>query len=346
MLLSLVALTTWLGQGHVPTLREAASKAHLEIGSAAAPAFLSEPDYADILGKEFSVLEPENAMKFGPIHPRPGNEPSSYDFADADKLVAFAEAHKMKVRGHTLVWQNQIAPWVRGSGTTPSQLSADLHNHIATVVGRYRGKVFAWDVVNEAFKDDGTLRSTPWYDRPGIGFAGEGTRFIEQAFRWAHEADRRAKLYYNDFGAETIGAKSDGIYAMAKDFKAHGVPIDGIGFQMHCDLRYPNDHALASLEKNMKRFADLGLDLAVTELDIRLADSGPESLAKQADLYRKIVEICRRQPRCKLLQIWGFTDKHSWIPSVYRGQGWALLFDENYKGKPAYDAVLGALTAR
>jgi endo-1,4-beta-xylanase len=324
------------------TLRQAAEAHHILVGAAAAPAFLAEPDYANILGSEFSQLQPENAMKFGPIHPRPDTDPQPYDFRGADALVAFAQAHNMVVRGHTLVWHNQVSAWVTKGNYSSSQLAKVLQDHISTVMARYASKVYAWDVVNEAFNDDGSMRHTLWYDQPGIG-AGSSTNYIEQAFRWAHAADPKAKLFYNDYGAEEINKKSDAMYAMAQDFKKRGVPLDGIGFQAHIDLKFDDPAKLTSFAKNMQRFADLGLELHITELDVRLSDSSPASLAAEAKLYGEITNLCVRQPSCKLLQTWGFTDKHSWIPGFYKGQGWALLWDDKYQKKSAYEAVHGTL---
>ena len=325
------------------TLRQAGEVHHILIGTAAASAHLVEPKYAAILGSEFSQLQAENEMKFGIIHPRPDTDPQPYDFRGADTLVAFAQAHDMVVRGHTLVWHNQVAPWAAKGAYTSPQLAKILHDHITTVIRHYGAKVYAWDVVNEAFNEDGSLRHTIWYDQPGTG-AGPGTQYIEQALRWAHAADPNVKLFYNDYDAEEINAKSDAIYAMAKDFKKRGVPLDGIGFQTHITLKFEDPAKLSSYEHNLQRFADLGLDLHITELDIRLGDSSPTSFAAQAKLYGEIATLCVRQPKCKLLQTWGFTDKHSWIPSFYKGQGWALPWDDEYRKKPAYSAVRDALS--
>lgn len=324
------------------TLRQAAEARHITIGAAAASAHLAEADYATILGSEFSQLQAENEMKFGLIHPRPDTDPSPYNFKGGDALVAFAQSHTMAVRGHTLVWHNQVPDWVKNGGYSAPQLAEILHGHIRTVMTHYASKVYAWDVVNEAFNDDGTMRHTIWYDQPGIG-AGKGTKYIEQALRWAHEADPSAQLFYNDYDAEIENRKSDAIYAMAKDFKKRGVPLDGVGFQMHVSLKYGNPATLGSIAKNLERFAKLGIELQITELDVRLDDSSAASLSAQAKLYGEITTLCVRQPACKALQTWGFTDKHSWIPAFYKGQGWALLWDEEYQKKPAYRAVYDAL---
>lgn len=328
----------------VATLREAAaSRRSITIGAAAASVYLAEADYSKFLASEFSDLQAENEMKFALIHPRANTDPHPYDFRGADALVSFAQSHSMVVRGHTLVWHNQISKWVTNGNYSASQLAEILHDHINTVTTHYASQVYAWDVVNEAFNDDGTMRHTLWYDRPGIG-AGAGTSYIEQALRWAHAADPKAKLFYNDYDAEEVNAKSDAIYAMAEDFKKRGIPLDGIGFQAHVSLKFDDPKKLESFAQNLQRFAQLGLELHITELDVRLTDSTPASLSAQAKLYGEITAICVQQSNCKLLQTWGFTDKHSWIPGFYKGEGWALLWDANYQKKPAYTAVHDALT--
>jgi endo-1,4-beta-xylanase len=324
------------------TLRQAGEAHHILIGAAAASKYLGETDYATVLGSEFSQLQAENEMKFGVIHPRADTDPNPYDFKGGDSLVAFAQGHNMEVRGHTLVWHNQVPDWVKTGNYTPQQLATILQGHIHTVMTHYASKVYAWDVVNEAFNNDGTMRYTVWFNYPGIG-SGNGTKYIEQAFRWAHEADPAAKLFYNDYDAEEINRKSDAIYEMAKEFKKHGVPLDGIGFQAHVSLKFDDPKKLDSFAKNMERFAKLGLELQITELDVRLNDSSEASLSAQAKLYGEITTLCVQQPSCKLIQTWGFTDKHSWIPGFYKGQGWALLWDDKYQKKPAYQAVFNAL---
>lgn len=324
------------------TLRQAAEARHIFVGAAAASALLVEEDYSSILGSEFNVVQAENEMKFSLIHPRPDTDPNPYNFRGGDALVAYAQSHNMQVRGHTLVWHNQVSKWVTEGKYTAPRLAAILQDHIRTVMTHYASKVYAWDVVNEAFNDDGTMRHTIWYDQPGIG-VGAGTKYIEQAFRWAHEADPSTKLFYNDYDAEVVNRKSDAIYKMAKDFKKRGVPLDGVGFQTHVTLKFDDKAKLASYRKNLKRFAKLGLELHLTEIDVRLDDSIPPSFAAQAKLYGEITALCVQQPACKLLQTWGFTDKHSWIPGFYKGQGWALLWDDKYQKKAAYEAVQSAL---
>ncbi len=330
----------------LPALRDVAARHNIFIGSAVDPAFFSEPAYSSILARDFSLIEPENAMKFESIHPRPGSAPSSFDFGPADSIVSFAQSHKLKVRGHCLVWHQQIPDWLvaaaKNGSVNSDALRQILQQHIAVVAGRYSGKLYAWDVVNEAFNDDGSLRSTLWFNSPGI-LPPNGPAYIEQALVWAHAADPHVKLFYNDYGAEPINAKSDAIFAMARDFRNRHVPLDGIGFQLHVNLGFDNPTNLRSFSENLDRFAKLGLELHFTELDIALDSPSPENLARQADLYGKIAAICVRNPSCKLFQTWGFTDKHSWIPEFSKGkQGYALPWDSDFRPKPAFSAILSA----
>ncbi|MGH9614484.1 MAG: endo-1,4-beta-xylanase, partial [Bryobacteraceae bacterium] len=202
-------------------------------------------------------------------------------------------------------------------------------------------------VVNEAFDANGNLHHSIWYNQPGIGLATKGTAYIERAFRWAHAADPNALLFYNDYAAETINRKSDAIYAMAKDFKSRGVPIDGIGLQMHISKL---DEELSSLSFNMARITALGLQVQITEMDVALpvdARGRPlhrSDLKRQAAIYGEVLAACLANSGCTAFQTWDFTDKHSWIPSFSHGAtGAALLFDRHYRPKPAFRAVAAAL---
>jgi GH35 family endo-1,4-beta-xylanase len=330
----------WLVSGGIAqaeSLQAAALKfPGLRVGAALNPDTLSgnEAVYANTVRFQFNLPSPENATKWGAFRPAQ----YSFDWADADVFARFARAGGQRVRGHTLVWHNSIPTWLTGGGFTPDQNRDLLFHHIDAVVGRYRSEIFCWDVVNEAFNNDGTLRNSFWYNQPGIGYATNGTRYIEEAFRRAALADPNAELLYNDYDAETLNEKSDSIYAMAQDFLNRGVPLHGIGFQMHrTDLNYD------SLRSNFKRFNDLGLNLHITEMDIRiLVTNGVATttdLEEQAEIYWNIVGVALGQPRFKVLQTWGYTDKYSWIPGFFPGYGAALLFNENYQRKPAYWAV-------
>ncbi|SPE30222.1 Glycosyl hydrolase family 10 [Candidatus Sulfopaludibacter sp. SbA6] len=338
-LLVLLAPATLFAWQSTSPLRELAESRGIRVGTAVTPAALkNDPAYAATLAREFNQVEPENAAKFGPVHP----QEDTYNFEPADALVAFTKAHDMAVRGHTLVWHNQNPAWLTRGGFGPDRLAAILQKHIQTVMGRFAGQIYAWDVVNEAFEKDGMLRRTIWFDSPGIG--RDGTAYIEQAFRWAHAADPKALLFYNDYDAEGINAKSDAIYQMAKDFVARGVPIDGIGLQMHLTLKPPT---IADIEANIKRLTGLGLQVQYTELDVRLplvgGSASEHSLAAQARTYHDVAAVCLEFKLCTAIQTWGFTDKFSWIPGAYRGMGAALEFDAGYQPKEAYRSIASAL---
>jgi endo-1,4-beta-xylanase len=348
-LLLLVWIAPLLGQTapgvQGQSLREAAGHTGMLIGAAVRPAQLFEKAYASTLAREFNMLEPEDALKWEVIHPAQ----DSFDFSQADRIVDFAMLHGMKVRGHTLVWHRQNPKWLTDGRFASPELASILEQHIKTVAGHYRGKIFAWDVVNEAFDElhPGTLRSTIWRDQPGIGL-GNGAEYIERCFRWAHEADPKALLFYNDAEAEEINPKSDAIYAMVQDFRRRGVPIDGVGFQLHI----PNLHVnIASISANMKRFTALGVQIHITELDVALpvdanGNARVKDLETQADIYRKIAVVCLAHPGCTAIQTWGFTDKYSWIGSHSKHtQGAALLFDDDYRMKAAYEVLRKELEA-
>ena len=339
-----IALACCVGAATVAaqTLRQEADGAHVLLGCAVNAAYLGEAAYTTAVAREFNMLEPEDAMKWEVVHP----EAHRFDFGPGDRIVSFAEAHAMKVRGHTLVWHKQLPPWLSDKGHAATDLFELLHEHIRQVVTHYRGRVFAWDVANEAFDENGRLRSTLWLDRPGIGLQERGTAYIEQAFRWAREADPDALLFYNDAEAEEVNVKSDAIYAMVRDFRSRGVPIDGVGMQMHVTVNGVN---VKSIRENLERFTALGVQVHITEMDVALqvAASGAASasdLERQAQVYEEITQACLAFKGCTALEAWGVTDKYSWIGHHSAGkQGAALLLDRSYHAKPAYYAVGRAL---
>jgi endo-1,4-beta-xylanase len=325
------------------TLRRAAERDGLLVSTAARPYLISEPAYAATLAREFNMLEPEDALKWMALRPNA----ATYDFREGDELVNFAEEHGMKVRGHCLVWDHNNPEWLSQGHFTSEQLSQLLHDHITRVMQHYAGKIFAWDVINEALDENGKVRDSIWYNRPGIGFSGQGTAYIEQVFRWAHEADPKALLFYNEAEGEGINRKSDAIYAVIEGFKRRGVPIDGVGLQMHVPWL---EFDTAGTAANIARLTGLGLQVHITELDVSLPlDSNgqvrSENLARQADIYRSIVRICLNDPSCTAIQTWGFSDKYSWIGSHSHGtRGQALPFDRTYQPKSAYRAMLEELS--
>jgi uncharacterized protein (TIGR03437 family) len=305
------------------------------------------PAYAATLGTQYSMLEAENAMKWTTTHPAQ----NTYNFEPGDLLVAFAQANQMRTRGHNLCWGVDNPAWLTNlaASASPAAMSAVFEDHINTVVRHYQGQVFAWDVVNEAVSDTqmgtGTvMKNSIWYNQPGIGLTGTG--YVEQAFRWAHAADPDALLFYNDYNIEDSGAKFNAVYSMVKDFVTRGVPINGVGLQMHITLSgYPST---AGLTKNIQQLTALGLQVHITEMDVRLPvdSSGSASAANlqaQAQTYQRILTVCLQNPGCSAFQTWGFTDMFSYIPGSYPGFGAGLPFDANYQPKPAFSSMIDAM---
>ena len=210
-------------------LRRAAAQRNVLFGGVGESAINNDLPFGRMVGTDYHIAGTENSLKFSGLHP--GS--NTYSFGSADAILNHGTAHGQLARGHALLWHGSVPNWIASNAWTTAQLQTFAFDHIDTVVSRYRDRVFCWDVVNEAFNDNGTIRSTVWYDAPGIGYAGLGTRYIEEAFKRARAAATNCELIYNDYSAETDNTKSDAIYAMAQDFKARGVPIDGIGFQFH-----------------------------------------------------------------------------------------------------------------
>jgi endo-1,4-beta-xylanase len=344
--LSLVAIITVVCGAQ--SLRQAADDAGLLVGTAVRPYLFSESAYTQTLAREFNMVEPEDAMKWPALRPNI----STYDFRQGDEVVRFAQAHRMKIRGHCLVWDHDNPDWLTKNPFTTRQLSRILHEHITRVMRHYAGQVFAWDVINEATDENGKVRDSIWYNQPGIGFSGKGTAYIEQVFRWAHTADPHALLFYNEAEGEGLNRKSDAIYSMMKSFKRHGVPIDGVGLQMHVPAIDTDIVSIAAeVFANIARLTALGLQVQITELDVPLTVEPdgtvrPSDLARQAEMYRRIVRACLNNAGCTAIQTWGFTDKYSWIGShSHHTRGAALPFDQTYQPKAAYRALLEELSA-
>jgi endo-1,4-beta-xylanase len=315
------------------TLRALAEKRGVYIGTAVATGPLrTEPLYRQTIEHEFNIIVAENAFKWSSVSPAR----RKFNFKETDLLAGFAEANRMKLRGHTLIWHRQLPKWLTDGNFTRAETIEILKEHIQTLVGRYRGKILAWDVVNEAI-DDGTggLRTDSfWYRKLGADY-------IKLAFEFARAADPGAKLYYNDYSAEGMNEKSDAVFKLLADLKSQGVPIDGIGWQMHLvnGFRIGPEHYT-----NARRLAALGLELSITELDVRMKlPASAEDLRKQADAYRDVADFCLAETACKAVLVWGFTDKHSWIPKEFPETGAALIFDDFYKPKPAYTALQESL---
>ena len=314
------------------SLRALASRVGLRIGTAVNTDVLAtNAKYRQITADQFSSVTPENVMKWQVVEPTQG----TYDWSAADQLVNFAKANGQLVRGHTLVWQNQLPNWLTTGTHTSAQLRDLLHKHITDEVSHFKGHIWQWDVVNEAFNDDGTMRDTLWLN-------AMGPRYIADAFRWAHQADPRALLFYNDYNIEGIGAKSDAVFALVKQLRAEGVPINGVGAQGHLDTKYgfPDQ-----MQQNLQRFGDLGLKVALTEVDVRttLPVTTPEQLAQNAD-YSQMLGACLLVRQCISYTVWGFGDAYSWVPGVFAGEGSASIYDESLQPKTQYFALQQVLS--
>jgi endo-1,4-beta-xylanase len=324
----LLSINLNVGQQTLKALAESHKK---YIGFLVNPTQLTtEAEYSKIADREFDCFTPGNPMKWDTTEATRGK----FNFKDADIIVNHGQQHGQKVRGHTLVWHSQLPSWVANGGFNATELRSIMHNHISTEAGHWKGKIYAWDVVNEPLNEDGTFRSSVFYKTLG-------KTFISDAFKFAHDADPAAKLYLNDYNVEGINKKSTAMYDLIKELKSQNVPIHGAGLQAHFEVGgVPKD-----IQQNIQRFAALGLDVAITEVDIRIkmpADAA--KLEQQAKDYGAVVKACMAVPGCVGVSISGLTDKFSWVPTTFSGYGDALIYDKNYKEKPAYNAVKQALT--
>jgi endo-1,4-beta-xylanase len=317
------------------TLRHEAKELGIRIGSAVSFSALSnDPTYAQILGEQFSSITPENEMKWASVEATQG----VLNFTAADQEVLFAQQHGQRVRGHNLVWHSQLPNWLTTGVTngtiSDAELAVLLQQHISAEAGHFAGEIWQWDVVNEPLAEDGTLRPTIWLSHLG-------TNYIANALIWAHQADPNAKLFLNDFNIEGLGPKSDGMYALVKSLLEQHVPIDGVGFETHLGLQF----GLPSMiQENLQRFADLGLEVSITEMDARMIlPTTPALLAQQASVYSEVMQDCIAVVRCVDFTVWEYTDKYSWIPGFFKGQGAGDIYDANFNPKPAAVALVDAL---
>ena len=340
-----------------PSLKDAYQKYFL-VGAAINQRQFEEKDprAAGIIGTQFNTISPENVMKWEVIHPRV----DGYNFGPADEYIAFGEKYKMFIVGHNLVWHSQTPQWVfkddKGAPLTRDALLARMKDHISTVVGRYKGRIGGWDVVNEALNEDGTMRKSQWYNIIGDDF-------IIKAFQFAHEADPNAELYYNDYSIENE-AKRKGAVELIKKLQAAGVKVTAMGLQGHDDLTWPSAQQQSD---TIEAFAALGIKVNITELDVDvlpkagrgnsadvsataagganpyaagLPEDMQQALAKRyAELFGIFLKYRKSVGR---ITFWGVTDRDSWLNGwPVRGRtSYPLLFDREGKPKPAFDAVI------
>lgn len=316
--------------GHADTnagLKTLAAERNIRIGAAVAPYYFSEPEYADVLTNEFNLVTPENQLKWSVLRPEEGK----FDFSSADSVLAFAGSNGMEVRGHALVWHFMNPEWLDRTKWSRTELTNLLFQHIYRVVSRYKGIIREWDVVNEPLNDGGSFRRSVWMDVIGPDY-------IELAFRWAHQADPEAALYLNEYDAEWNTVKSLALYELVRSLLRKKVPVHGVGFQCHWELgKIPKTSVL---KKNLKRFADLGLKVEITEADVRFRDEPTErKLQEQARAYETMLRAAMETGNFQAFVLWGISDKYSWVPFFFQDYGNALVFDGEYGKKPAYFAL-------
>ncbi|MFG3599903.1 endo-1,4-beta-xylanase [Micromonospora chersina] len=339
------------------SLRNLALRHGLAIGTAVDLAALddpADPRYRQLAASEFSTVTAENAMKWESLEPTRG----TYNWGPADQLVAFAKQNNQRVRGHVLVWHNQLPGWltsgVADGSISTAELRDILRNHITAVVTHFKGRIWQWDVVNEAVSDPWDNPSTLHYK--GFWAQHLGPGYIADAFRWARVADPHALLFYNDYNIEAFGSgdptndKTQFVYDMAKNLLAQGVPIDGVGSQGHLGTQYGNFDTL-QVAGALRKFAGLGLATAFTEVDVRsqltagvqAGDSNEINPRLQASAanFSVLLQACLAERHCLSFTVWGFTDKHSWVPGWFSDppEGLATIYDENYQPKRAYQEM-------
>lgn len=340
------------------SLRDLAQRSGLAMGTAVNEALLGDARYREIAASEFSTVTSENAMKWETLEPVRGQ----YNWAPAEQFMAFAAENGQSVRGHVLVWHNQLPGWltqgVADGSISDTELRTILQNHITTVVNHFKGRIWQWDVVNEAATD-------PWDSQGGkIGYKGFwyehlGEQYVADAFRWARAADKSALLFYNDYNIEAFGDrgpldKTEFVYQMVKALRAQGVPVDGVGSQAHLSTRYGNYSAF-QVSDALERFAALGVATALTEVDVRnlmpaaqTGDSLNPLLQAQAYNYTALLQGCLSSRHCLSYTVWGFDDGHSWtntwdFGSGPGGEAMAAIYTADYQPKPAYRALQAAL---
>lgn len=319
-----------------PSLRDLADRVGLIVGAAVSRAPLEQDAvYARLAGRHFHVLTPENALKWGTIEHQPGRR----DRTDIESIARFAEQHSQQLRGHTLVWDLEIPSWVDTS--QPETLEAALVAHLRTTLRENRGRVFAWDVVNEALSPDGSRKPTVFERQLGADH-------IAEAFRIAKAEDPAAKRFYNDYGVLFPGPRADGLLRLTAGLRQAGVPIDGVGLQSHLHLVPEGRPDWAGMRTHLRRLGEQGLEVHLTELDVRTASLAGGRTGRwlaQAHAVYEVVSACVDEPACTSVTFWGITDRHSWVNRDLEPDE-PLLWDDQGAPKPAFAAVQDALMKR
>ena len=323
---------TSANEGFRDTLETAYSKNKTTteyIGAAVNEGNFQDAQYTSLAAVNYNLVTSENSCKFSPIQPQQGQ----FDFTGCDKVLAFALENDMAFRGHNLCWGVYNPSWLENGNFSSDDLTEILISHISTVLAHYKGKVVAWDVVNEALNETGTLKHNTWNN-----ITGDET-YIDVAFKAARKADPDALLFYNDYNvASSEGwskTKSDAMFDMVKSMMERSIPIDGVGFQLHVGTGYD---MLDGVKANMKRYRDIGIQIHLTELDLQCSQKNgydctwsDDMEAQQGELYATLLEACMEEPACTNFETWGFTDKYTWMDDGT----FPLPWNEDYTEKKA-----------
>lgn len=322
-------------EGPYPSLSR---RATFPVGVALQARHLNIPAYTSVLEHAFNSITAEYEMKARTIWQGPGR----YNWTAPDRLVSYAEGQDMRVHGHALVWHSSTPDFIQNFSGTDEEFEGLVRDYITAVVSRYKGRIASWDVVNEAFADgSGLIRNSPFRRYMG-------TDFVTRCFEYARAADPDLLLFYNDYGTIWDQRKREAMFSMIDDFLARGVPIDGIGLQMHISHDWPS---MTQMRQTVDGIVERGLRVHISELDIKINRHGDleaptdERLESQKRRVQDIVSMFRQIPEHLQhgITFWGLRDPDSWLINFEGRPEWALLFDENYDPKPAYFGFLEAL---
>ncbi|MBQ0161886.1 MAG: endo-1,4-beta-xylanase [Treponema sp.] len=309
------------------SFRDGAKEKGFNSGIALAAGSFLDPNVAKIVKENSYIVVSENSMKWQNLRPNK----TFWNWNDVDQLIKFADENGMIVKWHTLFWHQQNSNFISSNWTREEALAA-MDEHIETIMTRYKGKIKEYDVVNEMFEEDGSFRQNVWYKTIGPDY-------IEHALIKAREVDPDAKLYLNEYNNEEKGnRKADAMFNFVKDLKDRGVPIDGVGMQLHLDTSY--NYSEEAVRRNIQRYAEIGIDISFSEVDIRVPmDSVEAHQALQTERYLSLYKLAAENSNVKSVITWGWTDKGSWIPATFPGKGSALMYDAQGKPKPVYNEV-------
>jgi len=302
-------------------------------GSATDNPELTDTAYVAILSENtmFGQITPGNSWKWDATEPEQG----VFTFTDGDVILDLAQSNGQLLRGHNCVWYNQLPSWVTSGTFTADELSEIVANHCSTLVGHYKGDTYSFDIINEPLNDDGTFRSDVFSNVLG-------TQYIPIALNAARQADPDTKLYINDYNIENAGAKATAMMNLVSELKANGTPVDGVGLQGHFIV----GEVPTTFQQTLESFTALGVEVAITELDIRMTLPSTDALlAQQQTDYENVIAACMAVEGCVGMTVWDYTDKYRWVPSTFAGQGAACPWDENLVTKPAYNGIVTALSS-